>query len=109
MKVEKKFTKAQWIVDGRLVYALHQTGWRKGQPELSNRFWANVQGDHNITPSELEANAKLIASAPELLDALIELVEVKEWKDKHGKDEHYNNAMPIAWKNAKQAIEKATK
>lgn len=54
-----------------------------------------------------EANAKLIASAPDLLEALEELIQVKEWKDKYGKDAQYLKAQPIAWENAKKALEKA--
>jgi len=54
-----------------------------------------------------EANANLISAAPELFSALYDLVQVKEWKDKNGKDEHYSNAQPIAWENARKAINKA--
>lgn len=60
-----------------------------------------------ITGTYREANAKLIACAPELLGALEELIQVKEWKDKYGKDAQYLKAQPIAWENAKKVLEKA--
>lgn len=44
---------------------------------------------------EIEANAKLIASAPELLEALIEVVKISDRNH-------------IAWDKAKEAIKKAT-
>ena len=56
---------------------------------------------------EAKANAKLIATAPELLEALQNLVALKESKDKSGKDENYLKSQPIAWENAKKAILKA--
>ena len=56
---------------------------------------------------EAKANAKLIATAPELLEALQTLVALKESKDKSGKDENYLKSQPIAWENAKKAISKA--
>ena len=56
---------------------------------------------------EAKANAKLIAAAPNLLEALQNLVALKESKDKSGKDEDYLKSQPIAWENAKKAILKA--
>lgn len=44
-----------------------------------------------------------------LVKALEELVQLKEWKDKHGKDEHFLNAHPTAWNNAKEALKNAKK
>lgn len=56
-----KHTQGPWLVEGRTVYALNDDGY--------NRFSALVQDAH--TPGdELEANARLIAAAPELLEAL---------------------------------------
>lgn len=58
---ERKHTPGPWMVEGRTVYALNDDGY--------NRFSALVQDAH--TPGdELEANAQLIAAAPELLEAL---------------------------------------
>ena len=53
------------------------------------------------------ANAHLIAAAPDLLEALQNLVQLKEWKERNGKDEHYEKAQPIALHAARSAISKA--
>lgn len=50
---------------------------------------------------ELEA---LKAERDALKSALEELIQVKDWKDKNGKDEHYEKAQPLAWENARKAI-----
>jgi len=71
-----------------------------------NTFIGDVGGGLQ-SKQEIEANAKLIASSPALLEALRELVQLKEWKDKYGKEHHYLKSKPIAWGNAKKAIEKA--
>jgi len=38
------------------------------------------------------------------MECLTDLVQVKEWKETHGKDEHYKKARVIAWRNAKNLI-----
>lgn len=61
-----KHTQGPWLVEGRTVYALNDDGY--------NRFSALVQDAH--TPGdELEANARLIAAAPDLLEALDGMIE----------------------------------
>lgn len=61
----------------------------------------------NKITDEIKATANLMASAKVLFDALNELIQVKEYKDNNGKDEHYLNAKDIAWDNAKKAIKNA--
>lgn len=56
--------------DGRFIYALYEDGY--------NRFWCRVDGGKiaraTITSEdELVANARLMVSAPDLLDALRDL------------------------------------
>lgn len=43
-----------------------------------------------------------------LLNALQELIQVKEGKDEYGKCEKYMIAQPKAWENAKEAVKLAT-
>ena len=61
--------------------------------------------EYKIT-DELKATANLMANSYELLQALQELLQVKEWKDKYGKDEQYLKAQPVAWSNAQKVLEK---
>jgi len=62
--------------------------------------------EYKIT-DELKATANLMANSYELLQSLQELFQVKEWKDKYGKDEQYLKLQPIAWSNAQKVLEKA--
>lgn len=55
-------TPAPWTVDNRAIY---------GTRGLIKPFIASVEDDHN--DSETGANARLIAAAPDLLEALIAL------------------------------------
>ena len=80
-------------------------------------YWNIMTGDYYesddttdsdaVGDNKAEKNAYLQAAAPDLLEALQNLLQLKEWKDKHGKDEHYQQAQPIAWEAAKTAIDKA--
>lgn len=59
-----------WLREGFTVYALTQEGWRRGEPVMVNRWTVQVQGSRHCEGEELEAVARLIASAPDLLEAL---------------------------------------
>lgn len=65
----RNFTPGPWEVDGNTVYALESAGWHRGVERMQNRFSALVQSPRTSS-SELEANARLIAAAPDLLEAL---------------------------------------
>lgn len=69
-----KYTPAPWQVEGTTVYALEHYGWKKGEEQFCNRFTASVQRGQKENKDELLANAKLIAAAPEILEALQEMV-----------------------------------
>lgn len=40
----------------------------------------------------------------EIRNALIFLIELKKYKDEHGKNEHYKHIQPEAWKRAIKAV-----
>lgn len=102
--METKHTKGNWNLGGNT-----ENGVLVSKTPPENRDIATVWKYDNdfLENEEMMANAKLIASAPELLEALQELLQVKEWKDKYGKDDQYLKAKPIVWRNAENAIKKA--
>lgn len=67
-----KHTPGPWKREGLTVYALMSAGWLKGKELFKNRFWANLVCDASCSKEEAEANARLVAAAPELLDACID-------------------------------------
>ena len=94
------YTVGPWFRDGRTVYALNSQNF--------NRFSFSVQDAH--TPeSELIATATLAQSAPELLEALEELVRINE---QHNAAIQSVTGKPAGWKDdylnqARAAIAKA--
>ena len=66
----KQHTPGPWLIQGKTVYALMHHGWRKGVEQLKNRFYASVYVDRECDEKEAEANVRLIAAAPDLLEAL---------------------------------------
>jgi hypothetical protein len=89
-------TKAQWQHEGTTVYALEFDSWNRGKEVMCNRFSAHVQGYRDTPQAELEANARLMAAAPELLEAL-QIVLNKQ----------YYSILPSEWDKARAAIKKA--
>lgn len=70
-----RHTPARWARAGRLVYALRPSPKFRGREV--NVFSALVQNDNGLaTDEELEANARLIAAAPLMLEALRAFLEV---------------------------------
>ena len=68
-------TQGEWKQEGRTIYALMHEGWRRGVENFKNRFYLQVQFDHDCPESEAEANATHIATSNpatvlSLLDAL---------------------------------------
>ena len=97
-----KHTPGKWIRDGKTVYSLHQTGWNKGEPLMSNRFSLNVYPDYRLenAEQEAEANARLIASAPLLLEALQEITQAISYVID-------TSHIKLSFDKAQQAISKA--
>lgn len=76
-----KHTPGPWLREGKLVYALHHNGdYKDGKPFLVNRFSTSIQAyiSQGGTIEEAEANTNLIAAAPDLLEALQNLVMQEE-------------------------------
>ena len=74
-----KHTKEEWKVEDTTVYALEFESFYRGEEQMRNRFWAHVYGYRGTPQEELEANARLMAAAPELLSALQEINRCIEW------------------------------
>ena len=87
---EFEFTKGEWYIgDNNDVYS-------KGELISAIRFLGTIR------KSESDANQKLISSAPNLLYALIDLVEIVDNLPE-------DKSILTALENAKKAIDKATK
>lgn len=50
-------------------------------------------------------NDRLKAENERLREALEELIQLKDWNDRNGKDEHYLNARERAWTQAREALQ----
>lgn len=95
-----QFTPGPWLREGNTIYALMHAGWKKGEELFKNRFHAYVQADRECPDDEHEANTRLIAAAPELLEALKDML--LEFDGSIGSDESPRIAK------ARAAIDKAT-
>ncbi len=79
-----KYTHTEWLREGNTVYALNLEG--------SNRFYLQVQsgwatqGRMRTGDDEIEANARLIAAAPELFDFARDYISA--YKNGFDGDEH---------------------
>ena len=109
-----KHTPGPWICDGTFVYALtpyvgseHHSSLKMRFPDGVNRFSLSIQGGNKESagPSEMRANAHLIAAAPDLMEVCKRLAEL----DLNGTDDSLVRFIVLAHQNsAKTAIAKAT-
>lgn len=102
--MEFKGTKGEWAIEGEAIYDPLANMWFCAIVNEEGKILQRVYG---IDKEEAEANAKLIAEAPKLLETLQELVDLKDLKDREGKEGLYKTKQPLAWENARKAIEKA--
>lgn len=58
---------------GTTVYTLEHHGWIKGVEVFRNRFYASVQRGPDTPIEELEAVARLMTAAPDLIAALTQI------------------------------------
>lgn len=74
METNKTITE-KWLIDNRSIYCLHETGrLKKGEPELCNKFYFNVQFDYprGITEDMATEQVQKIHTAINNYDALVE-------------------------------------
>ena len=100
---QSKFTKGNWYLQTNADAYTNIIRCNSGKGFETVYIASTPQ----ITGEEFHANAQLMAASPDLLKALEELISLKIWKDKFGKDSHYLEVQPIAWENAQKAIDKA--
>lgn len=119
--MKTKHTKGEWSV--RFKYVTDDAeGSIAIESNIEDRGWiAEAKGSHlnlNMSQEEFEANSKLIAASPELLEALIELLKQNKELIEHvieqghvdWEDESIEgvNDMNNAIEKAEKAIKKAT-
>ena len=65
------FTPGPWQYVDLTVYALEFSHYHAGREIMQNRFDCWIQGPRSTPLEEKEANARLIAKAPEMYDLLV--------------------------------------
>ena len=99
--IEPKHTPGPWLLteDSKTIYALND--------DVTNRFYAGVKGGfiyqtRNFTvPTpgyEIISNARLMCVAPQLLEALIELMKVLRPNPHIDYDHRFDDPMKLAEK-----------
>ena len=96
--MKPKYTKGRWTkmeTDNGVSVICERTN------KQTKAFQICLMSERDITSEEMEQNAKLIASAPELLENLKRIIDrVEECK--------YQDAFPSAYERAKEIIKRAT-
>ena len=84
-RIEFKGTKGEWETEHRIIDArgIYSTEVYSDNTVICTMHWAGEQIDKHTIVSNREANAHLIASAPDLLKALIKLEEDVENNQLH--------------------------
>ncbi len=115
--------------NNRIWFAVDEDGTEWWHEMTPRRSWSGSEwfsdGDHNLLfPGAIQAitgvtlswqdeplewvvgERKETENIQELREALENLVQLKDWKDRHGKDEHYKKHQPAAWDNARIVLSK---
>ena len=92
--METKFTKGEWFKEESIVKCLDEKGI------MTDIFTGEFGYEKHISDEEAEANAKLIAAAPEMFEALKELYDFAYMWSNDKEDETLLKAL--------NAIKKAT-
>ena len=110
--METKFTKGEWTFYETPNYHKPECSRIEVSSRDSSLLICKVQNSGYIAEDEGLANAKLIAAAPELLEALISVLNIMN--DSDGVAGYHLNGDIASWgefeeiKQAEQAIKKAT-
>ena len=70
-EMSTKHAPTPWLRDGRLIYSLEPSGYRKGKEVFENRFSTYVEAGRNTTLAEAEATAEFIQRACNCHDELV--------------------------------------
>ena len=95
---KEQFTPGPWKMERNKIWKYN---------DGSTAFILAECGNGYTKYNTVEANANLIAAAPDMYEALKELVTLKALKDNFGKDAEYEARQPKAWEAAKNALSKA--
>lgn len=100
----------------RITEKYNPTQWDQAEVEESRQIFSNFSAMDEgksrervctVNPGhpDYEANRNLIEKAPMLKYTLEKLVELKNYKEKNGKDAFYEEAKENAWKEANELID----
>lgn len=108
---EFKGTKQEWLIDGKTVYAIHDSVLG-GKMSKANRFYCTMYPDHHSKNaiSEVQYNMNLIKAAPDLLKALQGIVSDFEMDYVMSDGKIVGNpdtSLRVNYEIAKKAINKA--
>ena len=88
---EKKWTPGPWMIAGKEETTVYSLG-----PMGTTVFWCGIQaaGKESASEEECKANARLIAAAPDLVEALEGLARMH--RERFGLDGAYDTEIRVA-------------